>query len=69
MGKPVQRGRYKNKQNATCELCEHCMYVEHGDMYCDLTIDAENKEVKWVYDEFCPTKDYMWCNKKKFVEK
>ena len=42
----------------TCEQCEHCMYVEHGDMYCDLTIDVENKDVKWVYDEF-----YMDCSR------
>ena len=35
MAKPVQRGRYKNKQNITCEQCMNCMYVESGDMYCD----------------------------------
>ena len=50
--------------NKTCEQCTNCMYVEHGDMYCDLT--ADEGKVKWVYDEFCPTKDYMWCKGKKF---
>lgn len=52
------------KRNKSCEQCMNCMYVEHGDMYCDLTI-GEN-EVKFVYDEFCPTEHYMWCNGKKF---
>ena len=56
------------KKNKTCEQCEHCMYVEHGDMYCDLTIDEKNKDVKWVYDEYSPTDDYMWCNGSKYVE-
>lgn len=69
MNKPVQRNRYKNKRNVTCEQCINCMYVEHGDMYCDLTVDSENKNVKWVYDEFGPTEDYMWCNGKKFEER
>ena len=48
----------------TCDQCINCMYVEHGDMYCDLTVDTG--DMKWVYDEFCPTDDYMWCNGKKF---
>ena len=56
--------RYKNKQNITCELCEHCMYVEHGDMYCE-----EHEDFADVYDEFCPTENYMWCNGKKFIER
>ena len=64
VAKPVQRKRYKNKQNITCELCEHCMYVEHGDMYCDI-----HKDFADVYDEFCPTENYMWCNGKKFIER
>ena len=56
MEKPVQRKRYKNKRIVTCEQCINCMYVEHGDMYCDETV---GEETKWVYDEFCPTEDYM----------
>lgn len=52
--------------NKTCEQCANCMYVDHGDMYCDLTVGAINKDVKFVYDEFCPTEDYMWCKGKKF---
>lgn len=31
MAKPVQRKRYKNKQNITCEQCINCMYIENGD--------------------------------------
>ena len=31
--------------NKTCEQCTNCMYVEHGDMYCDLTIDTINKDI------------------------
>lgn len=45
----------------TCEQCINCMYLEHGDMYCD-----EHEDFALVYDEFCPTDDYMWCNGKKF---
>ncbi len=66
MAKPVQRKRYKNKQNMTCENCLNCMYVESGDMYCDETV---GEKTKWVYDEFCPTEDYMWCKGKKFIER
>lgn len=66
MEKPVQRKRYKNKRIVTCEQCINCMYVEHGDMYCDETV---GEETKWVYDEFCPTEDYMWCKGKKFIER
>lgn len=40
------------------------MYVEHGDMYCD-----EHEKFAYVYDEFCPTENYMWCNGKKFEER
>ena len=64
MGKPVQRKRYKNKTTVTCENCMNCMYAEHGDMYCD-----EKEEMPFVYEEFCPTKEYMWCQGKKFVER
>lgn len=64
MKKPVQRKRIKNKRNVTCEQCANCMYVENGDMYCD-----EHEEFAYVYDEFCPTEDYMWCNGKKFIER
>ena len=52
MGKPVQRKRYKIKQNVTCEQCINCMYIEHGDMYCD-----EKEDMPLVYDEFCPDKN------------
>ena len=45
----------------TCEQCINCMYLEHGDMYCD-----EHEDFELVYDEFCPTEDYMWCNGRKF---
>jgi hypothetical protein len=40
------------------------MYLEHGDMYCD-----EHEDFALVYDEFCPTENYMWCNGKKFEER
>lgn len=64
MGKPVQRKRLKNKRNVTCEQCANCMYAENGDMYCD-----EHEEFAYIYDEFCPTEDYMWCKGKKFIER
>ena len=64
MRKPVQRKRFKNKRNVTCEQCANCMYAENGDMYCD-----EHEEFAYVYDEFCPTEEYMWCNGKKFIER
>ena len=48
----------------TCEQCINCMYAEHGDMYCDLIMP-----VKWVYEDFCPTEDYMWCKGKRFEDK
>lgn len=61
MRKPVQRNRFKNKRNVTCDQCANCMYEGNGDMYCD-----EHDEFALVYDEFCPTEAYMWCNGKKF---
>lgn len=64
MGKPIQRKRYKSKTVVTCENCINCMYLEHGDMYCD-----EHEKFALVYDNFCPTEDYLWCNKKKFEER
>ena len=45
----------------TCEQCINCMYLEHGDMYCN-----EHENLELVYDEFCPTENYMWCKGKKF---
>ncbi len=64
MGKPVQRNRYKSKTVKTCENCINCMYLESGDMFCD-----ENDNFALVYDEFCPTENYMWCKGKKFEER
>lgn len=49
----------------TCNMCINCMYVEHGDMYCDMYED----ETKWVYDNYTPTNDYMWCRGKHFEER
>ena len=53
----------------TCDMCINCIYVEQGDMYCDLTVDAKNYDVKFVYDNYNPTEDYMWCNGKHFEER
>lgn len=64
MSKPVQRNRNKNKCNITCDTCINCMYLEAGDMFCD-----EHEDFALVYDEFCPTEDYMWCNGKKYEER
>lgn len=64
MGKSILRNRNKNKTVKTCENCICCMYLEHGDMYCD-----EHEDFALVYDEFCPTEDYMWCKGKKFEER
>lgn len=64
MSKPLQRNRYKNKRNITCENCINCMYLEHGDMFCD-----KHEDMAMVYDEFCPTENYMWCNGKKYEER
>lgn len=64
MAKPVKRKRYKNKTIIICENCMNCMYEGNGDMYCD-----EHNEFALVYEDFCPTDDYLWCNKKKFVER
>lgn len=50
----------------SCDKCEHCIYIEEGDMYCDLFLDHKNKTFKLVYDEFKPGKDYRWCNGKRF---
>ena len=47
-----------------CEQCENCMYLENGDMFCD-----EHKDSKLVYEDFCPTKYFMWCKGKKFQER
>jgi len=53
----------KKRKNITCEQCEHCMYIEHGDMYCE-----EHENFELVYDEFCPTEHYMWCGGKEFED-
>ena len=34
-------------------------------MYCDMCED----ETKWVYDNYTPTDEYMWCNGKHFEER
>lgn len=64
MGKPMQRKSYKQKTVRTCENCINCMYLEHGDMFCD-----EHEDFALVYDEFCPTDNYMWCGGKIFEER
>lgn len=64
MSKPVQRKRYKKKQIETCENCINCMYEEHGTMYCDI-----HKKFAYVYESFCPTENYMWCNGREFEER
>lgn len=69
MPKPMQRKSFKNKQNVVCEQCIHCVYVEHGDMYCNLTRNPREKSVKWMYENFVPTEDYMICQGKKFYER
>lgn len=60
----MQRNRYKSKTVKTCENCINCMYLESGDMFCD-----EHDNFALVYDEFCPTENYMWCKGKKFEER
>lgn len=62
MSKSTQRN--KDKTIVICENCINCMYVEHGDMYCD-----EHEDYADVYDEFCPTENYMWCGGKRFIER
>ena len=55
-------GKKKRKNdNITCEQCIHCMYEEAGDMHCD-----EHDDFDLVYEEFCPTESYMWCNGQHF---
>lgn len=51
----------RNNMAKICENCINCMYLEHGDMYCD-----EHDDFALMYEEFVPTEDYMWCNGKKF---
>ena len=29
----------------------------------------DSQDIKYVYDEFCPTENYMWCNGRKFIER
>ena len=48
----------------TCEQCMNCMYLEHGDMFCE-----EHESFELVYEEFLPTECYMWCKGKKFENK
>ena len=51
----------RNNDNITCDQCSHCMYEQEGDMHCDITEDFD-----LVYEEFCPTESYMWCNGQHF---
>lgn len=57
-------GCFYNEKNKNCDDCVHCNYSGYGDMYCD-----EHEDFAYVYDEFCPTNDYMWCNGKRFIER
>lgn len=59
----------KMSNTSTCEECANCIYIEQGDMFCDLTLDENNKTFKFMYEEFQPTEDYMWCAGKFFEEK
>ncbi len=45
-----------------CEQCVNCIYLEDGDMICDVND-------KLIYENFQPSKEYMWCNTEKFEEK
>jgi hypothetical protein len=50
-----------DKDSPCCiDLCEHCMYVEEGDFYCEVVQDITIKE--WT-PLVCP------CPKKRKVEK
>ena len=31
--------------------------------------EKEKEDMPLVYDEFCPTENYMWCNGRKFIER
>lgn len=42
-----------------CEDCEDCIYIEHGDQYCDL-----EDSWKLVFNNHIPTDNYMWCREK-----
>lgn len=64
MEKTVQKNKSKNRIVKTCENCICCIYLEQGDMYCD-----EHEDFVIVYNDFCPTKNYMWCNGKKFIKR
>lgn len=45
-----------------CEQCENCIYLENGDMICDV-----NDEL--IYEDFQPTDKNMWCEMENFVER
>lgn len=53
----------------TCDICINCIYVEQGDMYCDISTDYNKDTTAWVYDNYNPTDEYMWCNGKHFEER
>lgn len=45
--------------SATCETCEHCIYVGEGDSICD-------EFGCLIKEDFSPTDDYFCCNGKNF---
>ena len=59
----MKNTKRKNRK-ITCENCVNCIYEGEGDMYCD-----EDENFDYVYESFCPTEKYMWCNGKKYIER
>lgn len=53
----------------TCDKCINCIYLEQGDMYCDLTLDSVDESVRLVFEDFDPTIDYMWCDGKYYSKR
>lgn len=56
--------RNKIDKSITCEECVNCIYEENGNMYCD-----KHKKYAYVYNEFWPSENYMWCKGNKYIKR
>lgn len=44
-------------------VCDHCIYLGEGDFVC-----MKQSEPILVVDEWTPTDEYLWCQRKKNIK-
>lgn len=58
----------KKRKAPTCETCDNCIAIGEGDHICYEVKSDDGNPAVVVISDYLPTKDYLKCGGKKYVE-